>query len=271
MTISRRHVQVLLLITFSWSWTLWLLARSIENRSIGSDNTSGYLIVAGSFGPFIGSLVCSFLAGGRTEIARLLQCLLPIRSNWRSLLLACYVFVPAVALQAVVYGRGNLTAVASNVGLMIFLPLVALFSIATGPIGEEFGWRGVLLPYFLEHRPAAQASTYVGAVWALWHAPLWMFADFRSGLSIQTFVPIYVLSILAVSFVFTWLHLRSGGNITVAILAHGAFNSSILPLEALREENIFTQSTAWPFVIATSTTGLFALSRLVRRSEAPNP
>lgn len=271
MTISRRHVQVLLLITFSWSWTLWLLARSIENRSIGSDNTSGYLIVAGSFGPFIGSLVCSFLAGGRTEIARLLRCLLPIRSNWRSLLLACYVFVPAVALQAVVYGRGNLTAVASNVGLMIFLPLVALFSIATGPIGEEFGWRGVLLPYFLERRPAAQASTYVGAVWALWHAPLWMFADFRSGLSIQTFVPIYVLSILAVSFVFTWLHLRSGGNITVAILAHGAFNSSILPLEALREENIFTQSTAWPFVIATSTTGLFALSRLVRRSEAPNP
>lgn len=271
MTISRRHVQVLLLITFSWSWTLWLLARSIENRSIGSDNTSGYLIVAGSFGPFIGSLVCSFLAGGRTEIARLLQCLLPIRSNWRSLLLACYVFVPAVALQAVVYGRGNLTAVASNVGLMIFLPLVALFSIATGPIGEEFGWRGVLLPYFLERIPAAQASTYVGAVWALWHAPLWMFADFRSGLSIQTFVPIYVLSILAVSFVFTWLHLRSGGNITVAILAHGAFNSSILPLEALREENIFTQSTAWPFVIATSTTGLFALSRLVRRSEAPNP
>jgi membrane protease YdiL (CAAX protease family) len=270
MTIGRRNVQAFLLITFSWSWTLWLLARSIEDRSVGSDNTSGYLIFAGSFGPLIGSLGCSFLAGGGTEIARLLKRLLPIRSNWRSLLLACYVFIPAVALLAVVYGRGNLTAVASNIGLMIFLPLVALFSIATGPVGEEFGWRGVLLPYFLERIPAAQASTYVGAVWALWHAPLWMFADFRSGLSVQTFVPIYVLSILAVSFVFTWLHLRSGGNITVAILAHGAFNSSILPLEALREENIFTQSTAWPFVIATSTTGLFALSRLVRRREVPN-
>jgi len=258
----------MLLITFLWSWILWFIARSLEATPNDANDTSGYFIVGGSFGPLVGALTCSFFAGGRAGVTRLLRRVLPIRSNWRSLLLACYVFVPAIALLALVYGRNDLTAVASNIGLMMFLPLVALFSIATGPLGEEYGWRGVLLPFFLERVSSIRASLYVGAIWALWHLPLWTFADFRSGLSIQAFVPMYVVSILAVSFVFTWLHLRSGGNTAVAIIAHGAFNSSILPLEALHGENIFTQSTAWPFVIATSITGLFALQRLARRRNA---
>lgn len=38
--------------------------------------------------------------------------------------------------------------------------------------GEEWGWRGYLLPKMLEHFKVVPALFITGAIWGLWHAPL---------------------------------------------------------------------------------------------------
>ena len=60
----------------------------------------------------------------------------------------------------------------------ILLPLIFLVSLFIGPtingifgFGEEFGWRGYLLPKLM---PLGKLKAYllIGVIWGLWHAPL---------------------------------------------------------------------------------------------------
>ncbi|HRY52015.1 MAG TPA: CPBP family intramembrane metalloprotease [Candidatus Paceibacterota bacterium] len=66
----------------------------------------------------------------------------------------------------------------------VVLPAIFLASLVLGPVvnglfgfGEEFGWRGYLLPKLM---PLGKwkAYTLVGIIWGLWHAPL-ILADFN--------------------------------------------------------------------------------------------
>jgi membrane protease YdiL (CAAX protease family) len=41
-----------------------------------------------------------------------------------------------------------------------------------GPLGEEFGWRGFLLPRFVEEFSVLPACLLVGIIWSAWHWPL---------------------------------------------------------------------------------------------------
>jgi uncharacterized protein len=41
-----------------------------------------------------------------------------------------------------------------------------------GPFGEEFGWRGFLLPRLVRRFSVVLACLIVGVIWAVWHWPL---------------------------------------------------------------------------------------------------
>jgi membrane protease YdiL (CAAX protease family) len=97
---------------------------------------------------------------------------------------------------------------------------IALRSLLGGGLGEELGWRGIALPAMLEKVGPRSASLIIGFLWTIWHAPGFFGSD----------TPWWLLAIaqgvltVALSFVFTWVYLRTGGSIPVAILLHGALN-----------------------------------------------
>ncbi len=74
---------------------------------------------------------------------------------------------------------------------------------------EEPGWRGFALPRLLTRHTPFASSIVLGAAWALWHVPLF-FAPAAS----QSGFPFvwYFVNALALSIVFTWLYLKSGGT-----------------------------------------------------------
>ena len=256
-----RNMWIFLLVTFAWTWTFGFLAKALSEDGLISGSV-GILILIGSFGPLVGALISAYMEQGLRGIRRLIKHLGPIKSNWKNFLIASYLFVPAIAFAAIVFGRENLNSTLSEVALLFFIPLVALFSVTTGPLGEEFGWRGILLPYFLERQNSLRASLFVGLIWSIWHLPLWTFSEFRSNEKLIIFVPLYVLSIVALSFIMTWIHLRSQGSIAVAIIAHSAFNCSLLPLESLSEKGVFEGQVIFPFVLATVLTSIFSAKQI---------
>jgi CAAX protease family protein len=93
--------------------------------------------------------------------------------------------------------------------------------IADGPLGEELGWRGFLLPRLLTRLRPVPASLLVGAVWFLWHLPLYAADGTRLS---PWFLASYLVQLLAVATIYTWFFLRSDGSVLLAIVLHDASN-----------------------------------------------
>ncbi len=117
---------------------------------------------------------------------------------------------------------------ASTVGLLIqrFLA-VALISIGPGFIcafGEELGWRGYLLPRLMR---AAWPFPLVlnGAVWGIWHLPLFVLTGYAHGALVLSILMFTLLTVLFGVFI-GWLRLASG-SVFVAAMAHTSFNSFV--------------------------------------------
>ena len=92
----------------------------------------------------------------------------------------------------------------------------------TGPLGEEAGWRGYLLPRMLVRYPPVATSLMLGLVWAVWHYPLYVNSVFASGFWAAAFV----INVVALTFLMTVLWHRTRGSLLLAVLFHWTVNVS---------------------------------------------
>jgi uncharacterized protein len=89
--------------------------------------------------------------------------------------------------------------------------------------GEEFGWRGYLLPK-LAPLGGVPAAILVGLIWGLWHAPLIVLDGYNYPGHPWLGVLMMMLFCVALSMIFAWLRFRSG-SIWTTVLAHAAINA----------------------------------------------
>ncbi len=113
-------------------------------------------------------------------------------------------------------------------GLVLLGEVIAAFSVALVinslfTFGEEFGWRGYLLPR-LAPLGGLPAAVLVGAIWGLWHAPLIVLDGYNYPGHPWLGIPMMMLFCVALSIIFTWLRFRSG-SIWTTVLAHAAINA----------------------------------------------
>lgn len=90
-------------------------------------------------------------------------------------------------------------------------------------LGEEIGWRGFLVPELSRRFSFTKLSIISGVVWASWHYPTLLFADYNSGTPAWYGLTCFTIMVIGISFVFAWMRLRSGSLWTGAIL-HGSHN-----------------------------------------------
>lgn len=91
-------------------------------------------------------------------------------------------------------------------------------------LGEEFGWRGHLVPRLV---PLGEvwAALVVGVVWGLWHAPLIALDGYEYGVAAWQVVPFFCLFTIPLSGILTWLRLRSGST-WPGVLLHATVNQA---------------------------------------------
>jgi membrane protease YdiL (CAAX protease family) len=92
-------------------------------------------------------------------------------------------------------------------------------------LGEEIGWRGLLVPRLAEATSYSNTSWISGLIWAIWHWPLIIVAGYQSG-STAFSLGTFSLLAIAASFIFAWLRLRSG-SLWTAVLLHAGHNTFI--------------------------------------------
>jgi len=92
------------------------------------------------------------------------------------------------------------------------------------PLGEEYGWRGYLLPKLLS-LGEVKASAIAGLIWAPWHLPALLV-----GLNYLDKDPLAVLAFMTVtaiglSLLFTRLFVAAGGSVLVVAFMHGSLDA----------------------------------------------
>jgi membrane protease YdiL (CAAX protease family) len=131
------------------------------------------LLYITGWGCSAGGLIATYASEGRAGFRRLLREAVRVRVParwWLYVLLIPPAMQTCAALLYFVFAR-----------VPVAIHPVALLSLATpgmllpflfGPFGEEFGWRGFLLPQFVRRFSVLPACLLVGIIEALWHWPL---------------------------------------------------------------------------------------------------
>jgi uncharacterized protein len=106
------------------------------------------------------------------------------------------------------------------------VPLYASVGVISGvarTLGEEIGWRGFLFPRLFQQIGFTWGCLLTGCVWAAWHYPVLLFADYNAGTNPAYALTCFTLMVFAASFIWGWLRLKSGSVWTSAIL-HASHN-----------------------------------------------
>lgn len=90
-------------------------------------------------------------------------------------------------------------------------------------LGEEIGWRGLLIPELAKTTTFTRASLVTWIVWAVWHYPAIIFADYNSEAPLWFNLSSLTISVLGMSFLTAWLRLKTG-SLWPAVLWHGSHN-----------------------------------------------
>ena len=126
------------------------------------------------------------------------------------------------AMQTEFHWKGNASAV-SVIGYTILYCL--LISLIGGffVLGEEIGWRGFLVPILAQKVSFSKVALISGITWAIWHYPLFFYAEYNTMTPLWFGIPCTTISIVAISYVLAWFRLKSG-SIWTAVLIHTSHN-----------------------------------------------
>jgi len=73
----------------------------------------------------------------------------------------------------------------------------------------------------LQRRSPLAAALILGTIWWAWHLPLFFIPSMSQH---QLSIPLFLVNVLALSVIMTWLYLRTRGDLLLMILVHVAAN-----------------------------------------------
>jgi uncharacterized protein len=132
------------------------------------------------------------------------------------------VFVTAVVLIVQALGLGEFRWPEAGWFVYLMLLVIAL-PVTLFTFGEEYGWRGYLLPRLLP-LGEIRASVLLGVIWGVWHLPLLLAGLNYPGVNVWTALLVFTFVTVALSFTYTWFYVASSGSVLVAAVFHASTN-----------------------------------------------
>ena len=239
---TKNNVLTFILITFGFSWLFWipeaLIAQNIWNAPEAVQRFVGLNL--GAWGPLVGAIVTTFIYQGFSGLKELFKRGVMVRLGkwWWVTLLIFPVLIGGSLGLAILFGNPtpDFPAVAEAAQMGAPLPVYLLIAFVvvfftTGPLQEEFGWRGYVVEHLQNKYSALTAAVIAGLLWGSWHAPLF-FANRNE--------PYYtnpawglMLTTLLVGIILAWIYINTNGSIFAAMLGHAMFNWSNYVFPAL--------------------------------------
>ncbi len=124
------------------------------------------------------------------------------------------------------FSAAGLAGKAGGLPLAATIAVFAVVGLVQGSVfalGEEIGWRGFLVPELARVTSFTKTALISGAAWAVYHYPLILFADYNAAAPKWYAVLAFTWMVVAASFVYAWLRLKSG-SVWTGVIAHASHN-----------------------------------------------
>jgi membrane protease YdiL (CAAX protease family) len=219
--IIRYPLVAFFVLAFGLTWP-YLIADALGSWGLLPFRLPLVLWIPMGYGPTFAALIVTGATSGKAGIHALLRRLLVWRvgAPWYALAIGGLVIPSAITLGLYTLLGGHAPLPAFSLGLI--LQLLVLLLVHGLINGEELGWRGYALPRLQAQRSALAASLILGAIWALFHLPLF----FTQGNAFTSTPPLsFLLSTMAMSVLFTWIFNNTRGSVLLASLLHAAANT----------------------------------------------
>jgi membrane protease YdiL (CAAX protease family) len=175
-----------------------------------------------AYGPMLAAFIMTGLTKGKSGIADIFRRLFKWRMRpvwWIITFSPLLGYLVIVVVQRLIQGEWADFSLLGEVNFLPKLGFGALFLwIFTYGIGEEIGWRGYALPRLQEKMSALSATLVLGALWALWHLPIFFYL-FDPAIAIGWF-----FGLMSGAILFTWIYNSTDGSLLAVALWHGSFN-----------------------------------------------
>ncbi|MFZ6843454.1 lysostaphin resistance A-like protein [Undibacterium sp. RuTC16W] len=226
------------LVAFGIPWIGWLF---VQNEDLSIWLFPLFASIAG--------FAAAFADGGTQGLVAFCQRVFGVLSVPRYVLVA--VLIPLALGFSYLFTTGvPVSSVVLSPAAMLSLSLGA--ALVTGPLAEEFGWRGYVQPALLRRLAPFWAALVTGLIWWAWHCALYrdsVFAAPASALRFLTYLETW--SIFAV-----FLVQRARGSVWPAVALHWAANTHPDILRVLLPSvdggSLPGGSTGWLFYLAAA-------------------
>jgi membrane protease YdiL (CAAX protease family) len=215
-------------LAYGLAWAIWaaLLGPTIkvalQDGRTPEHFTATAAVTLGMYAPALAAVVMRVFVS-KEGLRRALGPLPSLKIGLSAVLLPLALVLILVAIVAMINigeptpGKpmGSLLAILTFVGVPIGTMLA---------FGEEFGWRGYLLPKLLP-LGEVKAALIVGLIWGPWHLPLLIVGLNYPEQPITAVLAVFLLSATLLSLLHTRFYVASGYSLIAVSLLHGSLNT----------------------------------------------
>ena len=224
---SAKYLVLFFVITLAWTWICGFIPVLFGLTGTGIGTIIFYF---GGGAPSVVALFLVFLTypkDARKDYFK--RCFSLKRAGWKwpmitvlifTLLSALSIFTGVGLLGYEMPAMDYIKAIAAN---PLNILLVLLLSLISGPLNEEFGWRGYALDRLLLKFGFLKGSLILGFIWAVWHLP-WYFTPGQAQYNLLKdsvfHALMFIPSVMMLSVFVSFVYVKTNRSILAGALVH---------------------------------------------------
>jgi membrane protease YdiL (CAAX protease family) len=215
--------------TFSWiTYVPYVLSQwSILPK------TPFYLLfhVVHTYGPAVAAIIMFRTTEGKVGLAHLRSGIRQWSAGWQWYLFVLLV-IPVLIVLGIIFQPGALASFQGVTPALLVIYVVNFVAVILGggPLGEEPGWLGFALPRMQTRYGPLKGTLFLGVLWTFWHLADFLTPTQGGGpgtgpAEFFTNLPVFLLMVVSLAIIFTWVFNHTGDSIFIAILLHASVNT----------------------------------------------